>query len=264
MRDILNDAEKAARESPEALAQKHSKPALPKRFYKQAMAGPVEAGGFGVLLDGRPVRTPAKSILAMPTEAGARLISEEFDAQTDVIDPAKMPVTRLANTAIDGVANDPQSVFEDILRFAASDLLFYRAGSPERLIELQAEAWDPVLDLIRDNYGAQFVLAEGVMHVEQPRTAIAAIGAALRPHEHPDALASIHSMTALMGSALLALSVANSHISADRAWSAAHVDEDWNISQWGEDSEAAKRRAFRHADMTAAVALLDAVREDSA
>ncbi len=259
MRDILNDAAKAAEQYPEALARKHSKPVLVKRFYKSATVGPVEQAEFGILLDGRPVKTPAKAVLGLPSEAAAALIAAEFEAQVEHVDPATMPVTRLANTAVDGVAVDPQPVFEDVLRFASSDLLCYRAATPQRLIELQAEQWDPILDIIRDRYGAQFVLSEGVMHVDQSREAIAAIGAALKPHDHPAALAAIHSMTSLTGSALLALCVANRLMDTEAAWAAAHVDEDWNISQWGEDAEAAKRREFRRADMFAAARLLEAL-----
>ncbi len=259
MRDLLEDAAKAADNHPEALARKHSKPALPKRFYQTASVAVCETGGFGIALDGRLVKTPAKAMLAMPTKAAAQLICDEFSAQEDQIDPARMPVTRLANTAVDGVAADPQAVFEDILRFASSDLICYRAATPEELVERQAGAWDPVLDLVRDHYGAQFVLSEWVMHVDQPREAIAAIGVAIKPHENPVALAAIHSMTALTGSALLATCVANRLIDVDAAWAAAHVDEDWNISQWGEDGEAAQRRAFRHGDMRAAFRLFDAL-----
>lgn len=259
MRDLLNDAEKAAEHHPEALARKHSKPPLPKRFYKESGILPLDEGGFGVGLDGRIVKTPAKAVLALPTQAAAKMIADEFDAQAGQVDPATMPVTRLANTAVDGVAADPQAVFEDVLRFASSDLICYRAGSPQKLVELQAQSWDPVLDLVRDNYGAQFILSEGVMHVEQPREAIAAIGAALKPHGSPIALAAVHSMTSLTGSALMAICVAGGLMDAESAWTAAHVDEDWNISQWGEDAEAAMRREFRRKEMIAAVSLLTAL-----
>ncbi len=258
MRDLLNDAAKAGKYDPEALARKHSRPPLPKRFYSHATVMTLDDGGYGVALDGRIVKTPAKALLRMPTEAAAGLIAAEFEAQETTIDPAKMPVTRLANTAVDGVGADPQPVFEDILRFSSSDLICYRAGTPDKLVALQTEAWDPVLDIVRDHYGAQFVLSEGVMHVEQPRQAIAAIAVALRRHENPLALAAIHSMTSLTGSALLAICVANGLIDVEAAWEAAHVDEDWNISQWGEDAEAAERRAFRRADMLAAAGLLAA------
>lgn len=260
MRDLLNDAEKAAENHPEALARKHSRPPLPKRFYKAAEVTALDGGDFGVALDGRTVRTPAKAELALPTVAAAQLIADEFTEQEKEIDPAKMPATRLSNTAIDGVAGDPQAVTEDILRFASSDLLCYRADTPQRLVELQAEAWDPVLETVRNEHGAHFILSEGVMHVEQPREAIAAMGAALKSHQSPFALAAIHSMTSLMGSALLAICVANEHLDAKAAWLAAHVDEDWNIAQWGEDAEAAKRRAFRHADMQSAALMLEALR----
>lgn len=259
MRDILNDAKKAAETHPEALARKHSKPALPKRFYEEADVKALEDGGFGVILDGRSVKTPARAVLAMPTEAAARLIADEFGAQEKHVDPAKMPVTRLANTAVDGVAGDRQAVVDDILQFASSDMLCYRASTPQRLVELQAEAWDPVLDLVRTNFGAHFILSEGVMHVDQPRESIDAIQTVLKSHDSPVELAAVHSMTSLTGSALLAVCVSARLIDAETAWSAAHVDEDWNIAQWGEDAEAKKLRAFRRADMDAAVRLLDAL-----
>lgn len=259
MRDILNDAEKAADNHPEALARKHSKPPLPKRFYEQAEVKALDEGGFGIALDGRLVKTPARAVLTMPSHAAAALIADEFGAQEKHVDPAKMPVTRLANTAVDGVATDPQSVIDDVLQFASSDLLCYRADTPQRLVELQAEAWNPVLELVRTSFGAHFILSQGVMHVDQPRDAIAAIETALKPHKSPVALAAVHSMTSLTGSALLAVCVAGGLIDAEIAWSAAHVDDDWNISQWGGDAEAEKRRASRHADMQAAAQMLRAL-----
>ena len=233
---------------------------LPKRFYEAATvaSGPE---GHAVQLDGKPVRTPGKALLSLPTEAAAALVAGEFAAQQEVIDPVSMPVLRLANTAIDGVANETQAVIEDIMRFSSTDMLCYRADGPEALVERQAELWDPVLDWVRDGLGARFCLAEGVMHVEQPREAIGAVGIWLRQREEPFRLAALHLMTSLTGSALLALAVEGEGIDPDTAWRAAHVDEDWNISQWGEDEEAAARRVARKRDYDASVRLIGSLRQ---
>ncbi|MEQ8448294.1 MAG: ATP12 family protein [Nitratireductor sp.] len=258
MRDILNDLDDErglAGPDPMKRAQEKMRQPLPKRFYTQATVS-VGDSGHEVRLDGKPVRTPGRALLALPNAAAAELVAGEFAAQGEIIDPMTMPVTRIANTVIDGVAHDPQAVLEDILRFAASDLVCYRAGSPERLAALQAEAWDPVLDWALTRLGARFVLAEGVMHVEQPRESIAAVGVHLRARSDPFRLACLHVMTTLTGSALIALSLEDGAIDLDHAWAGAHVDEDWNIAQWGEDAEAARKRAMRFADIAAAHALM--------
>ena len=261
MRDILNDLDAGRQPSdpdPVRRAQNQMRAQLPKRFYREAVAGDRD-GGFGIFLDGRLARTPGRAGLVLPTEAAAALVAREYAAQGEHIDPITMPVSRIANTAIDGVAQDPQAVLEDILRFSATDLLCYRAGSPDGLVTMQNEAWDPVIDWAHASLGARFILAEGVMHVEQPRETIAAIGAHLRPRSDPFRLAALHVMTSLTGSALLAIAVEAGEIKPAAAWKAAHVDEDWNILQWGEDAEAAQRRAFREAEMMAAAALVKAL-----
>lgn len=262
MRDILNDLEAPSLSDPDPVrrAQKQMRTPLPKRFYKSVGVELSEDGKrHRVVLDGRGVRTPAAAVVELPSAEAARLVADEYDAQTDELDPMAMPVTRLVNTAIDGVATDLQAVAEDILRYASSDLLCYRAEAPERLVVLEAEAWDPVLDWAEADLGARFILAEGVMHVEQPRTAIAALDTHLRPRREPFRLAALHVMTSLTGSALLALAVEARALSPERAWQAAHVDEDWNIAQWGEDAEAAASRALRERDMMGAAALLAAL-----
>jgi chaperone required for assembly of F1-ATPase len=262
MRDILNDLEAGKHLShpdPVRRAQNQMKSPLPKRFYSEVTVV-AAAEGFAVHLDGKPVRTPAKMILTLPTQRAARLVADEFAAQRENIDPISMPVTRLINTAIDGIAQDTQAVLEDILRFSSSDLLCYRADGPEKLVERQAEAWDPVIDWARSALGARFVLAEGVMHVEQPREAIGAIGIHLKMRDDPLRLAALHLMTSLTGSALLALAVEAGELNVEAAWAAAHVDEDWQIEHWGEDFEAAQRRKLRKADMLAAANLLAALK----
>jgi len=261
MRDILNDLEAGKLLSdpdPVRRAQIQMRTPLPKRFYK---AVSVEADGdaFGVRLDGKPVRTPGKALLALPNGTAAALVAGEFEAQAEVIDPVSMPVLCLVNTAIDGVAADPQVVLEDILRFASSDLLCYRADGPQGLVDRQNEHWDPVLDWAHGALSARFNLAEGVIHVEQPRESIAVLGAHLARRADPLRLAALHVMTSITGSALLALAVEAGALDADAAWLAAHVDEDWQVEQWGQDAEAMARRTQRKRDMMAAAGLLSAL-----
>ncbi|WP_127523757.1 ATP12 family protein [Mesorhizobium sp. Z1-4] len=257
MRDLLNDLEagRAAQRDPNEAARESMRVQLPKRFYKVA-GFEAEDAGFSVRLDGKQVRTPGRKPLILPTAGAARLVAGEFDAQGEKIDPMTMPATRLVNTAIDGVANDVQAVLEDILRYASSDLICYRADTPQELVQRQGDAWDPVLDWLQGLLGARFILAEGVMPVEQPRETIAVLGAYLAQRREPFRIAALHVMTSLMGSALLALAVDAGELDVERAWTAAHIDEDWNTEQWGEDTEAASRRAQRLLEMRAAGALV--------
>ncbi|ABX62072.1 hypothetical protein C064_00304 [Brucella suis 63/252] len=260
MRDILSDLEAGKQlsdENPIVRAQKQMQAQLPKRFYEKAEVAESE-GGFAVHLDGRPVKTPARNLLLLPTRAAAQIVADEFAAQEKLIDPGKMPATRLVNTAIDGIAQDPQAVFEDILRFAGTDMLCYRADSPQELVSRQTENWDPLIDWM-ESLGARFALAEGVMHVEQPREAIAAFSVHMAGFKDPLALAALHTMTTLMGSAIIALAVAKGEISAEKGWVIAHIDEDWTIEHWGSDAEAIERRKNREIEMMVAARLLEAI-----
>ena len=168
-----------------------------------------------------------------------------------------VPLTRLANAVIDAVAEKPERVVAEIEQYLGSDLVFYRAETPEGLIARQAQHWDPVLAWARDQLGARFMLGEGIVHVRQPQEAIAAARAAI-PSE-PWRLGALSSITSLTGSALIALALAAGAIEAEAAWAAAHVDEDWQMSQWGSDELVLSRRAFRFAEMQAAVAVLELV-----
>jgi chaperone required for assembly of F1-ATPase len=179
-------------------------------------------------------------------------MAEEWNRQSDEIDPTTMPVTRLVNSAIDGVAPRRDHVVEDLARYAGSDLICYRAGEPARLVEVQNAAWNPVLDWARETRGARFALAEGVMHVTQPEEAMAAVRAALEQIRSPFALAALHVMTTLTGSVLIALAHAAGQLDAEEAWNAAHVDERFQESVWGDDQEAMERRRSREADFKAA------------
>jgi chaperone required for assembly of F1-ATPase len=200
------------------------------------------------------VRTPAQRILAAPTRAVAEAIAAEWQVQGDVVDPSTMPLTRLANAIIDGVADRPQPVAGEIAKYLSSDLLFYRAASPAGLVERQHRHWDPVLAWAAQVLGARFALAEGVVHVAQPEHAIGAARAAIP--EGPWPLGALHAATTLTGSALLALALAHGKLSVEEAWQAAHVDEDWNMEQWGRDTPALERRAFRFAELKAAAVVL--------
>jgi chaperone required for assembly of F1-ATPase len=264
MRDIFGDLSGKPPADPMEAARRGMRPPLRKRFYK-AVAVAGEDAGFAILLDGRPVRTPAQRALAAPTEALARAIAAEWEAQRDTIDPAKMPLTRLANAIIDLVAAAPGPVADEVRKYLGSDLVCYRADAPEGLVARQAKAWDPVLDWARETLGARFVMGEGVTHVQQPQSALAAAGAAI-----PDAaagaaalwrLGAVNAITTLGGSALIALALLHGRLSADEAWSATHVDEDWNMDTWGRDELALERRAFREAEMRAAAAVIEALRE---
>jgi chaperone required for assembly of F1-ATPase len=240
--------------NPMEAARRMARPILPRRFYAQADAAD-EADGYGVRLDGKAVRTPARRILAAPTLALAEAIAAEWQAQCDVIDPATMPLTRLANAIIDGVADRAGPVADEIAKYAASDLLFYRAATPSGLVERQRRHWDPVLAWAAEALGARFAISEGVMHVPQPDDALAAIHAAI-PDE-PWSLGALHAATTLTGSALLALALARRRLAVVAVWQAAHVDEDWNMEQWGRDALALERRAMRFAELNAAATVLD-------
>jgi chaperone required for assembly of F1-ATPase len=256
--DLSNDIFISPEErDPLKAARKDARPALPKRFYKEvAVAG--RANGFGVMLDGRKVKTPAKSDLVLPTEAAAAAIAEEWRAQGEDIDPRTMPLTRLVNSALDGVARDVGSVIADIVKYAGSDLVCYRAAEPEGLVAAQSEMWDPVLAFARDKLGARFICVEGITFAEQPPRAIEAVREAVvqSTGERPLAVAAVHVMTTLTGSVLLALSVARGELSPECAWDAAHLDEDFQMRAWGADVEALERRAKRFVEMQTAAQLL--------
>lgn len=254
MRDILSDLEGSPADPTESIRQ-DGRRTLPKRFYKDVSIRQAD-GGFEILLDGRPVRTPAKTRLAVPQEALAQALAAEWAAQGTQIDPSTMPLTRLVNVALDGVANERAAVAEEIVRYMGTDLLLYRAEGPESLVARQAAQWDPVLDWLHQSHGARFFLAEGIRHVAQPQEMLDR-AAALVPVDDTLTLTALSSITALTGSAFLAVAVAAGGIDAEAAWAAAHVDEDWNIERWGEDTAAAHRRAARKAEMLAAVRLLE-------
>ena len=260
MRDIFTEIFENQPLDPRESARRGARPKLRKRFYSQAHVGEAEAGGFPLLLDGKPVKTPARRALTAPTAPLAQAIAAEWNAQAELIDPARMPLTRLANAVIDAVADATESVADDVAQYLGSDLLCYRAEAPPGLVERQTQHWDPVLAWAHEALGARLKLAQGVMAITQPGEAIAAARAKI-PTDANNVkdiwrLGAVSTITTLTGSGLLALALAQGALEADAAWAAAHVDEDWQMSQWGRDAAGLDRRAFFRAEFEAAVTVL--------
>jgi chaperone required for assembly of F1-ATPase len=258
MRDVFDEifAQQASERLDPTEAARRNMRALKPRFYEVAGVRDDPAG-FAVVLDGRPIRTPARRALAAPVRSFAEAIAAEWGAQAEFIDPAAMPLTRLANTVIDGVAAAQDEVRAEIVKYLGSDLVCYRAAAPEGLVARQARHWDPILAWARATLGAGFAVGHGIVHVPQPQDAVAHASAAI-PRD-PWRLGAVHVITTVTGSALIALAVAGGDLGRDAAWAAAHVDEDWNMEVWGRDELALKRRAYRLAEMDAAVRVLTEV-----
>jgi len=252
MRELFEDVFGNEPLDPMESARRNMRPNLRKRFYECAAVG--KGVPCPVLLDERVVKTPAGSALAAPSAALAEEIAAEWNAQGERIDPATMPLTRLANTIIDGVAPNPEPIADEIAKYLGSDLVCYRADTPEGLVREQGRSWDPILMWAREALGARLVLTEGVMFVEQPARSVAAARQAI-PSD-PWRLGAVHLITTLTGSALIALAVAAQELGVEEAWAAANVDEDWNMKLWGRDEIALQRRASRFADMQAAGSIL--------
>jgi chaperone required for assembly of F1-ATPase len=256
MRELFDEAVGMSPLDPEEAVRRTTRAPRRKRFY--ARAGVNEApDGFAVVLDDKPIRTPSGRAVVAPSRQIAEGIAAEWEVQQEFIDPMTMPLTRLANSVVNGVVDQVDAVAEDIARYFGSDLLFYRAGYPEALVAREAEQWDPVLFWAADTLGAHFILAEGIVHVRQPDAAIAAARAALPKDAW--SIAALHVVTTLTGSALLALALLRGLLDPDQVWKAAHVDEDWNIEKWGVDEEVAARRAARLVDFRAAARVLKAL-----
>lgn len=255
------EPQEPAAHDPAAIARLGGKPVMPKRFYKQAAAAPMDTGLFRIELDGRPVRTPGRAHVAVPSQALAEAVAAEWQAQGDTIEPMTMPLTRLVNSAIDGVENNRAEIAAEIVRYAGTDLLCYRVDGPEKLVVLQRELWDPILDWARDEMGARFVMSEGIRHIEQPAQTLERIASKL-PADSLH-LAALNLMTTLSGSALIALAVWHKRLSALDAWRVAHIDEETQEELWGIDHEAQLRRESRWRDFAAAAQCLTLLRRSS-
>ncbi|MBU3077974.1 ATP12 family chaperone protein [Sphingomonas quercus] len=222
-----------------------------KRFYVKAEAG---ADG-GVLLDGRPVRTPARAPLALPNTALAEAVAAEWAGQGEEIAPATMKLTGLANAAIDRVAPDPSAFAAGLVGYAQSDLTCYRADGPGSLVARQAAAWDPLLDWARRRYDVHFAVTAGIIHIAQPPRTLERLGQAVAARS-PFALAGLSPLVTIAGSLVVALAVAEGAIPAEQGFAAAMLDELWQAEQWGDDALALEARENRRQDFLAAARFL--------
>jgi chaperone required for assembly of F1-ATPase len=222
-----------------------------KRFYRQASVGE----GRHILLDGKSVKTPGRRDLALPTDALADAVADEWNAQDREIDPRAMPLTGLANAAIDRIAPEPEAFARGLAMFGESDLLYYRAEGPATLVARQATSWDPVLAWAQQRYDAVFELASGITHMPQPADTVARLNAAVAGRD-PFALAGLSPLVTISGSLLIALALAEGAIPINTAWAAAMLDEQWQAENWGEDAEAAAALANRRRDFEAGARFL--------
>jgi len=231
-----------------------------KRFYKEVSVAPVE-GGFAVLLDGKPVKTPAHHALTLPTQTLAAAIAAEWREQGTEIIVTTMPLLRLANTVIDGIAANREQVIGAILRFGENDLLCYRAHQPPELLARQRAGWDPWLDWARQKHRADMTVAEGLTHVDQTPEALAALR---RPLEELDAftLGGLHVIASITGSTVLALAVAAGEVSGAQAFELSRIDEIYQAEKWGQDAEAAKRATALAHELDKAVELIASVSQE--
>ena len=218
-----------------------------KRFYKET-AVDLGDGGHRILLDGRPMRTPAKAVLVVPTRALAEAIAAEWAEVPDKaeINASHLPLTRLAATGLDRVTIQRARVIEDTAKYAGSDMLCYRASQPETLVKRQQEIWQPLLDWAVERYGARLVVVEGLAFVEQPADAVARLHDAVATHSDL-ALSALFNLTHISGSLVVALAVAEGHLAAGDAFAAAQLDELYQVERWGSDPIATKRHeGIRH------------------
>ena len=229
-----------------------------KRFYQDAAVVAGESG-FEIHLDGRPVRTPAREPLALPTHRLAEAVAEEWRAQGDVVDPRSMPFTGLANGAIDQIAPNRESFAAGIARYAESDLLCYRAEGPTELVVREAAAWDPLLEWAMARYDVAFRVTQGIIPVAQPDETLARLTAVVTAFD-PFTLAGLSTLVTLSGSLVCGLAVVEGGHDADLIWTAAEIDEAWEVEQWGEDKEAAARSAQRRHEFAMARAFCETTR----
>ncbi len=214
-----------------------------RRFYKDVTV----TDDVGIALDGRPVKTPLKAPLVLPTKALADAVAAEWAGQGEEIKPATMYLTKLANTAIDRVGVHREAIESEVQDYANSDLVCYRTDRPPDLVALQLKSWDPIVDWARTDLDAPFLVTSGIIHLPQPEAALAAFSMALKTLSDFE-LSAFYTIMTLTGSALLAMMLARRAITPEAAWTAAHVDEDYQIEHWGQDDEARDRRAGRHTE----------------
>ncbi|UUR07689.1 ATP12 family chaperone protein [Sphingomonas glaciei] len=227
-----------------------------KRFWKRGEAIADEGGHWRIELDGRPVRTPVRALLLLPGEPLAAAVAAEWDSAGETIDPRAMPLTGLANAALDHVAPRPGDFADGLARYANSDLLCYRADSPDKLIAAQADAWDPLLQWARRRFDVDFAVTHGVSPVEQPQATLDRLGQAVHAFD-AFTLAGLSPLVTVGGSLIAALALHEGAVGVDDAWQSVSLDERWQLDQWGADDEAEKAMAAREADFRAGARFLE-------
>ena len=257
MRDFLKELDDSRIGlDPNKTAQTSMKQKMPKRFYK-AVSIEQRENGFHVLLDGKTIKTPARNVLAVPIARHADLLAMEFAAQQEVINPTLMPVLRITNSAIDGVADQMDAVFDDMAQYFGSDLLCYRVDAPDKLVVLQNGHWQPITDWATRAFDAPLKLAAGINYVEQHPKSLSNLRDRMRQMiSDPFTMASAHVITTASGSAILASAYLHEHLDIDAVWHAATLDEQFSESQWGVDAEAVRMRAYKEADLRAAASII--------
>ena len=227
-----------------------------KRFYKETAVDAAD-GGFRVLLDGKPMRTPAKTMMVVPAEALARAIAAEWEAVPagSELNVTYLALTRLAATGLDRVASQRGKVVDDTAKYGASDLLCYRATEPESLVNRQHDAWQPLLDWAKERHGAELAVANGLTFVSQPHAALARLRRAVEAHSDL-ALSALFNLTHISGSLVIALAVSDGRLSAEDAFTTAQLDELYQIEKWGEDPIATKRHEGIRHDISAGARFL--------
>jgi chaperone required for assembly of F1-ATPase len=228
-----------------------------KRFWTDVTVEPDESG-WAILLDGRSLKTPARAALAVPTQALAEAIAEEWRSVGETVDPRAMPLTGLANAAIDRVAPDRQAFAQGLARYAEADLACYRVEGPRELVAQQELSWDPLLAWARRRYDVDFATTCGLMHVAQPGATVERLSHAIAALD-PFQLAGLSPLVTVGGSLVAGLAVIEKAIGADEAWKAVSIDEQWQLDQWGADAEAEKALDNRRRDFMAGARLLELV-----
>lgn len=256
MREFLEEAEEH-RNDGYGRAQHLNKVELPKRFYKEVGVG-AAPGGFAVTLDGRSPRTPGQKPVVVPQQALAAAMAEEWAAQGEFIDPKVMPIVRLVNSAIEAGEARLGALRDEIVKYAGNDLLLYRADTPRELVADQERVWDAALVRIARHFDIAFQPTIGIVHQPQPAPTLERLGQSLADTGLIEIVA-LNSLTGITGSGLLSIALREKLMTAEEVWTAAHVDEDYNVRLWGEVEEATERRTKRRLDFDAAVRVLELV-----
>ncbi len=234
------------------------KPSLPKKFYKTASVV-EEDNAFHLVLDGKRAKTPAKNSLSLSNRTAALLLADEWHGQVDVIDPANMHVTRMVNAGIDHVSKVISDVQSEVSKYAATELLCYRAANPEKLVARQNKVWNPILNWVDEKFGAKFYLSEGVMFVRQRSETLGILDSEVRRFDNPVALSALYTLVTIGGSLCVALAVAHRHLDAFEAYRICEVEADFTSEIYGIDEEAQFRYERRQEEFIAAAKLLLAV-----